>query len=47
VGEVLPPSTSGSLQSWIVMVAGIGQAVGIGIFFYNLLPRIRSSRKPE
>jgi heme/copper-type cytochrome/quinol oxidase subunit 1 len=47
VGEVLPLDTSGHLQGWIVVVAGIGQAVGLGIFFYNLLPRIRSSRKPE
>jgi len=47
VGEVLPPNPPGSLQSWIVVVAGIGQTVGLGIFFYNLLPRIRSTRKPE
>jgi heme/copper-type cytochrome/quinol oxidase subunit 1 len=47
VGEVMPPNASGSLQGWIVVVAGIGQAVGLGIFFYNLLPRIRSTRKPE
>lgn len=46
-GEVLPPKPPGSLQGWIVVLAGIGQAVGLGIFFYNLLPRIRSARKPE
>ena len=47
VGEVAPPSVPGSLQGWLVVLAGIGQVVGLVIFFYNLLPRIRSTRKPE
>jgi uncharacterized protein involved in response to NO len=47
VGEVAPPSVPGSPQGWLVVLAGIGKVVGLVIFFYNLLPRIRSTRKPE
>jgi uncharacterized protein involved in response to NO len=47
VGELVPPGAIGSLQSWLVMVAGSGQVVALGIFFYNLLPRIRSPRNAE
>ncbi len=43
-GEVAPPSTPGSLQAWLVVLAGTGQVMGLAIFFYNLLPRIRSTR---
>ena len=32
---------------WLTVVAGLGQVVGLGVFFYNLLPRIRSARKAE
>lgn len=46
VGEVSSPSAPGPLQSWLVVMAGLGQVVGLGMFFYNLLPRIRSTRKP-
>lgn len=45
-GEVVPPSTPGSLQGWLVVLAGTGQVIGLAIFFYNLLPRIRSTRPP-
>jgi uncharacterized protein involved in response to NO len=47
VGEVLPPNAIGPLQSWLVVLAGSGQVVALGIFFYNLLPRIRSARNAE
>ena len=46
-GEVLPPGAIGPLQSWLVVLAGTGQVVALGIFFYNLLPRIRSTRNAE
>ena len=47
VGEVMPLNGAGSLWGWLVVVAGFGQAAALAIFFYNLLPRIRSTRKPE
>jgi heme/copper-type cytochrome/quinol oxidase subunit 1 len=46
LGEVLFPNAQGPVQHWIVVLAGLGQIIGLGLFFYNLLPRIRSSRKP-
>jgi heme/copper-type cytochrome/quinol oxidase subunit 1 len=45
VGELMTPTGPGSSQAWIVVAAGLGQATGLAIFFYNLLPRIRSTRK--
>ncbi len=45
-GEVLSPDAPGPLQRWLVVLAGMGQVVGLALFFYNLLPRIRSTRKP-
>ena len=47
VGEVLPPGAVGPLQGWLVVLAGSGQVGALGIFFYNLLPRIRSARDAE
>jgi len=47
VGELLPPKPPGSLQGWVVVLAGVGQMDALAIFFYNLLPRIRSTRKPD
>jgi uncharacterized protein involved in response to NO len=44
VSEVSSP---GPLHRWLTVVAGLGQVVGLGVFFYNLLPRIRSARKAE
>ena len=44
LGEVAPLSAPGSLRSWLVVLAGTGQVLGLAIFFYNLLPRIRSTR---
>lgn len=46
-GEVLPPGAIGPLQSWLVVLGGTGQVVALGIFFYNLLPRIGSTRNAE
>ena len=46
-GEVSSPSAPGLLYRWLIVVAGLGQVVGLGVFFYNLLPRIRSTRKAE
>jgi len=31
----------------VILVAGLGQVVGLGVFFYNLLPRIRSTCKAD
>jgi heme/copper-type cytochrome/quinol oxidase subunit 1 len=45
IGEVAWPGAPGSPQGWLVVLAGIGQVVALAIFFYNLLPRIRSTRK--
>jgi hypothetical protein len=45
IGEVAWPGAPGSPQGWRVVLAGIGQVVALAIFFYNLLPRIRSTRK--
>lgn len=45
LGEVVSPAGAGPVQRWIVVAAGAGQALGLGIFFYNLLPRIRTTRK--
>jgi heme/copper-type cytochrome/quinol oxidase subunit 1 len=45
LGEAVSPAGPGPLQRWIVVAAGAGQALGLGIFFYNLLPRIRTTRK--
>jgi uncharacterized protein involved in response to NO len=47
VGEVSSPSAPGPLHRWLIVLAGLGQVVGLGVFFYNLLPRIRSTRKAE
>ena len=47
VSEVSSPSAPGPLHRWLTVVAGLGQVVGLGVFFYNLLPRIRSARKAE
>jgi uncharacterized protein involved in response to NO len=47
LGEVSSPSAPGPPQRWITVLAGLGQVVGLGVFFYNLLPRIRSTRKPD
>jgi hypothetical protein len=44
-GELLRPEISARWLGWIVVAAGFGQLAGIGLFFYNLLPRIRSTRK--
>ena len=46
IGEALPPKPRESLLGWIVLMAGIAQAAGLVIFFYNLQPRIRSARMP-
>lgn len=46
LGEVAPAGSPGSLRGWIVVLAGTGQVLGLAIFFYNLLPRIRSTRPP-
>ena len=45
LAEALTPEAPGLLQRWVVVLAGLGQVVGLFIFFYNLLPRIRSTRK--
>jgi heme/copper-type cytochrome/quinol oxidase subunit 1 len=37
----------GPLHRWVTVLAGLGQVAGLGVFFYNLLPRIRSTRKAE
>jgi uncharacterized protein involved in response to NO len=47
LSEVSSPSAPGPLRRWLTVVAGLGQVVGLGVFFYNLLPRIRSARKAE
>jgi uncharacterized protein involved in response to NO len=47
MSEVSSPSVPGPLHRWLTVVAGLGQVVGLGVFFYNLLPRIRSARKVE
>lgn len=47
VGEVSSPGAPGPLQRWMVVTAGLGQVLGLVIFFYNLLPRIRSTRKAD
>jgi uncharacterized protein involved in response to NO len=47
LGEVSSPSAPGPLQRWITVLAGLGQVAGLGVFFYNLLPRIRSTRKAD
>jgi hypothetical protein len=44
LGEIAPPGPPGSVQGWLVVTAGLGQVVGLAVFFYNLLPRIRSTR---
>ena len=44
LSEVSSPSAPGPLHRWLTVVAGLGQVVGLGVFFYNLLPRIRSTR---
>ncbi|HEX3235673.1 MAG TPA: cbb3-type cytochrome c oxidase subunit I [Gemmatimonadales bacterium] len=46
IGEVVRPSAPPLPQRWVVVLAGVGQVVGLVLFFYNLLPRIRSTRKP-
>ena len=46
IGEAIPPKPRESLLGWIVLMAGIAQAAGLVIFFYNLQPRIRSARTP-
>jgi cbb3-type cytochrome oxidase subunit 1 len=43
-GELVPPASSGLLLHWVVVLAGLGQVTGVVIFFWNLLPRIRSTR---
>jgi uncharacterized protein involved in response to NO len=47
LSEVSSPSAPGPLQRWLTVVAGLGQVVGLGVFFHNLLPRIRSARKAD
>ena len=41
VGELLHLSTSGVWLSWLVVLAGLAQIAGIGMFFYTMWSRIR------
>ena len=43
--EAFTPEASPEWVRWGVVLAGFGQVLGLAIFFYNLLPRIRSTRK--
>ena len=47
LSEVSSRSAPGPLHRWVTVLAGLGQVVGVGVFFYNLLPRIRSTRKAD
>ncbi|HET7599106.1 MAG TPA: cbb3-type cytochrome c oxidase subunit I [Gemmatimonadales bacterium] len=47
VGEVTSPPAPGPLVGWVIVAAGLGQVAGLIAFFYNLLPRIRTTRKED
>jgi uncharacterized protein involved in response to NO len=47
LSEVSSPSAPGPVHRWVIVLAGLGQVVGLVVFFYNLLPRIRSTRKAD
>ena len=42
VGEVLRAWSDATALAWAVVLGGVGQAVGLGIYFWAMWPRIRS-----
>lgn len=42
VGEVLRAWLDATALAWAVVLGGVGQAVGLGIYFWAMWPRIRS-----
>lgn len=42
-GELLQAGGRSAVLGWVVLAAGIGQVVGLGIYFWTMWPRIRSS----
>jgi heme/copper-type cytochrome/quinol oxidase subunit 1 len=43
VSELLRPGLDSRALRWFIVVAGVGQVVGIVVFFANMWPRIRSA----
>jgi heme/copper-type cytochrome/quinol oxidase subunit 1 len=43
MSELLRPGLDSRALRWVIVVAGVGQVVGIVVFFANMWPRIRSA----
>jgi len=42
LGEVLKVRYYGAWLGWVVLLAGVGQAVGLGIYFWTMWTRVRA-----
>jgi heme/copper-type cytochrome/quinol oxidase subunit 1 len=43
IAELMPAATADQWLRWSVAAAGLGQILGLCLFFYNLWPRIRTA----